>query len=315
MVEILTIGEILVEIMTKNVDQTFEETGEYTGPYPSGAPAIFIDQVAKTGSCCAIVSNVGNDGFGRLNVDRLKHDGVDVRYIGIIQEKTTGIAFITYKENGERDFIFTTKDSAAASLTREDVKEEMFEGCKFFHIMGCSVFNEEMIEVFRNAISMAKVHKVQISFDPNIRKEIMEDANLKRFILFALENCDIFLPGENELKWITGIEDEEQAVRFVMNQNARCVVVKRGSRGCRVYERQVHFEVEPYLAEEVDPTGAGDCFAGTFISLLNQGKSVHEAVQYANASGAYAVMKKGPMEGTATMMELDEFIKAREGKS
>jgi sugar/nucleoside kinase (ribokinase family) len=308
MAEILIIGEILVEIMSKNVNQTFEETGEYTGPYPSGAPAIFIDQVAKTGSNCAIISKVGNDGFGRLNVERLKRDGVDVRHIGIDPEKTTGIAFVTYKENGDRDFIFTTKDSAAASLTREDVKDEMFEGCKFFHIMGCSVFNDEMIEIFKNAISIAKAHNVQISFDPNIRKEIMKEEKFKSFILFALESCDIFLPGENELKWITGIEDEEQAVRYVLNQNAQYVIVKRGSRGCRVYDRQDSYKVKPFLVTEVDPTGAGDCFAGTLISLLNQGKSIREIVQYANASGAYAVTKKGPMEGTSTLRELDDFI-------
>jgi sugar/nucleoside kinase (ribokinase family) len=311
MAEIITIGEILVEIMAKKMGQTFEGIGEYTGPYPSGAPAIFIDQAAKTGSSCVIVSKVGNDGFGRMNVDRLKLDGVDVHHIGIDLEKTTGIAFVTYKENGDRDFIFTTKNSAAASLSREDVSEEIFEGCKFLHIMGCSVFNEEMIEIFKKAISMAKARKVLISFDPNIRNEIMEDEQLKRFILFALESCDMFLPGENELKWITGIEDEEQAVRFVLNQNARCVIVKKGSRGCRVYEPQVFFDVQPCQVEEVDPTGAGDCFAGTFISLLNQGKSVQEAVHYANASGAYAVTKKGPMEGTATLKELEDFIRSQ----
>ncbi|MBP1996091.1 sugar kinase [Paenibacillus eucommiae] len=312
MAEIITIGEILVEIMTKSVGQTFEEIGEYTGPYASGAPAIFIDQTAKTGSSSAIVAKVGNDGFGKLNVERLKRDGVDVQFVGIEQERTTGIAFVTYKENGDRDFIFTTKGSAAAELTPMDIKEEMFKDSKYFHIMGCSFFNDEMIEVFRRAISLAKAQNVLISFDPNIRKEIMEDEKLKALILFALESCDIFLPGENELKWITGIEDEEEAVRSVLSQHASCVIVKKGSRGGRVYEREHHFDIEPYQVEEVDPTGAGDCFAGTFISLLNQGKSIEEAVKYANASGAYAVMKNGPMEGTATLEELKQFMKLNE---
>jgi sugar/nucleoside kinase (ribokinase family) len=311
MAKIITIGEILVEIMTKNIGQSFEEEGEFTGPFPSGAPAIFIDQAAKTGSPCAMVSRVGDDGFGRLNVNRLKRDGVNVDHIEAVPGRTTGIAFVTYKENGDRDFIFTTKDSAAAVLSPEDVKEELFDGCQYFHIMGCSVFSDAMIEILTKAISIAKAKSVRISFDPNIRLELLKDEKLRNFMHFALRSCDVFLPGENELKWITGIENEEKAVRYVLEQSASCVVVKRGSRGSKVYERVESFDVLPYPAEEVDPTGAGDCFAGTFISLLSQGRTLREAAQYASAAGAFAVTKKGPMEGTTTLKELEDCFSLR----
>jgi sugar/nucleoside kinase (ribokinase family) len=312
MAEILTIGEILVEVMAKEVGQKFEKTGEFKGPFPSGAPAIFIDQAAKLGSSCAIVSKVGNDGFGRINLDRLKRDGVDVQHIGIVSDKTTGIAFVTYEENGDRDFIFTIKDSASACINREDVHEDLFEGCNFLHVVGCSAFNEEMIAVLQKAILYANKNNVKISFDPNIRKEIMENEQIKQFILFVLGNCDIFLPGHEELKWITEIEDEETAARSVMDQKATCVIVKRGSKGCRVYQPHEFFDVAPYETKEIDPTGAGDCFAGAFISLMNQGWSVEEAVKYANAAGALSVMKKGPMEGTSILEEIDAFIKAKQ---
>ncbi|NGQ96695.1 sugar kinase [Brevibacillus sp. SYP-B805] len=311
MAEIITIGEILVEVMAKSLGQTFEQTGEFIGPFPSGAPAIFIDQATKTGSSTAIVSKVGRDGFGRLNVERLKRDGVDVRYIGTVADKTTGIAFVTYKENGDRDFIFTLKDSAAACVTPEDVREEMFEGCNYFHIMGCSAFNAGMIAALTKAISIAKDKQVKITFDPNIRKELMENERVKAFILYALRSCDIFLPGEEELKIITGLADEREAAEAVFAQQVRCMIVKRGSRGCTVYERDAVYDVEPYPTEEVDPTGAGDCFAGTFVSLINQGRSIREAVTYANAAGAYAVSRKGPMEGTATLAQLEAFLQER----
>jgi sugar/nucleoside kinase (ribokinase family) len=308
MPEIITIGEILVEVMAKHVGQKFDTTGEFIGPFPSGAPAIFIDQARKTGSSSAIVSTVGNDGFGQINIERLKKDGVDVRFIRTVAEKTTGIAFVTYKENGDRDFIFTIKDSAAACITRDDVKEQIFENCKYYHIMGCSAFNEEMIAAIKKAVGIARANNAQISFDPNIRKELMENEKIKEFIDFALHTCDIFLPGEDELKWITGIWDEKEAIRSVMEKGIRYVVVKRGKKGCTVYENESSFDIDPYEVTEVDPTGAGDCFAGTLVSLLNQGKSIYEAAQFANAAGAYAVMKKGPMEGTATLDELEEFM-------
>ncbi|MFM0327130.1 PfkB family carbohydrate kinase [Caballeronia glebae] len=58
------------------------------GPYASAAPAIFIDQVAKVGSPCAMIGCVGDDDFGALNVERLRADGVDVTGIAVIKTAT-----------------------------------------------------------------------------------------------------------------------------------------------------------------------------------------------------------------------------------
>lgn len=118
---ILTVGEILVEIMAARRGQTFTEAGTFTGPYASGAPAIFIDQVARLGAGARMVSRVGDDGFGQLNRNRLSVDGVDVRFVGVDPDVPTGIAFVTYAVDGSRSFLFTAASSAAARLTAEHV--------------------------------------------------------------------------------------------------------------------------------------------------------------------------------------------------
>jgi tagatose kinase len=81
MKSILTIGEILVEIMATDTGDGFLEPVKLVGPFPSGAPAIFIDQAAKFGQPAAIIGCVGNDDFGRVNLDRLRRDGVNVEGI------------------------------------------------------------------------------------------------------------------------------------------------------------------------------------------------------------------------------------------
>ena len=63
MSKILTIGEILVEIVATNRGNGFREAVPLIGPFPSGAPAIFIDQVGKLAQDCAIISRVGDDDF------------------------------------------------------------------------------------------------------------------------------------------------------------------------------------------------------------------------------------------------------------
>ena len=90
MKSILTIGEILVEIMAQERGDGFLEPIALTGPYPSGAPAIFADQAARFGQPAAMIGCVGDDDFGRVNLDRLRRDGVDTSGIRIDPEAATG---------------------------------------------------------------------------------------------------------------------------------------------------------------------------------------------------------------------------------
>ena len=72
---ILTMGEILVEIMATERGQSFRRPGTLIGPYASGAPAIFIDQVAHIGSRCAMIVDTGRyaaDAFFRAAADSAK---------------------------------------------------------------------------------------------------------------------------------------------------------------------------------------------------------------------------------------------------
>ena len=63
MCEIWTMGEMIVEIMRDRPDVSFQTPGVLLGPYPSGAPAIFIDTVARLGHSAGIIGGVGDDGF------------------------------------------------------------------------------------------------------------------------------------------------------------------------------------------------------------------------------------------------------------
>ena len=63
--------------------------------------------------------------------------------------------------------------------------------------------------------------------------------------------------------------------------------------------------------EEVDPTGAGDCFGATFVVCHLRGMTVAESLRYANASGAHKVLFRGPMEGVASFPELDAWLAGR----
>src|SRR3712207_9044600 len=102
MAQIVTIGEILVEIMATRVSQTFLEPGLFVGPYPSGAPAIFADQAARAGASVAMLGCVGPDDFGTLNLERLGPSGVAVRAVRRVPGATPGSPFVTYRPDRRR---------------------------------------------------------------------------------------------------------------------------------------------------------------------------------------------------------------------
>ncbi|MCE3543900.1 PfkB family carbohydrate kinase, partial [Escherichia coli] len=112
----ITVGEILVEIMATTIGKGFLDAQPLIGPFPSGAPAIFIDQVAKLGGQAGIIAAVGNDDFGRLNVERLRRDGADVSAIAVSPDYPTGSAFVRYADDGTRDFVYNIARSAAGNI-------------------------------------------------------------------------------------------------------------------------------------------------------------------------------------------------------
>jgi sugar/nucleoside kinase (ribokinase family) len=109
---VATIGEVLVEMMVVEKGRGFGEHLHWEGPFASGAPAIFIDQVAKLGHPSAIVSAVGEDDFGRLNLDRLRGDGVDTDGIEVLADQVTATAFVRYRWDGERGVSYRRYRSA-----------------------------------------------------------------------------------------------------------------------------------------------------------------------------------------------------------
>src|SRR5260370_11023616 len=196
---ILTMGEILVEIMATERGQSLPRPGPLTCPYASGAPAIFIDQVEHIGSRCAMIGCVGSDDFGALNVERLRSDGVDVSGISVIKSATTGSAFVTYREDGERDFIFNIANSASGQLSVGNIRDDLLKDCKHFHVMGSSLFSFRIIGAMKKVIEIVKGHGGTVSLHPNIRQKMRPIPQIRAALRFNSPFTDLFLPSGHEV--------------------------------------------------------------------------------------------------------------------
>ena len=310
MPEIIIMGELLVEIMRPKEDIPLYESDYFRGPFPSGAPGIFISTAARLGHSTAIISGVGNDDFGENIMRRLKHDGVDVSRVLVSDDGHTGIAFVTYFADGERKFLFYTDNSP---FTRAKAPENLsgLEDVKFMHIMGCSLmsdvnFAREIVKL----MNMMKARGVKISFDPNIRLEMLRDKSVMDLLHEVLASASILMPGVSELKMFTGKDNIDEAVSAAFSNSAlEILVLKNGSKGSSVYTRKgLEVEQPVYPVVQEDATGAGDSYDAAFICGLAEGKSLAEAAKMGAAAGALNAAAFGPMEGKISPDTIREMI-------
>jgi tagatose kinase len=309
---IATVGEIVVEIMAVRAGQSLRAPGPLIGPFPSGAPAIFVDQVAMLGHPCGIVSCVGDDEFGRLNVDRLRSDGVDVSAVEVRADAATGSAFVAYATDGSRSFVYNIVNSASGEISLTPPAELLLTRTQHLHVTGSSLFSAAMAKVIDRAVKLVKGRGGTVSLDPNIRRELLTTPERRSSLTAIAMQCDLFFPSASEVTALTGAEDESGAIRELLDLGITAIVIKRGSGGATYVDGTRTVSAPPFRVDEVDPTGAGDRFAAGFMVSRLRGDTVETALRAANACGAIAVTAQGPMEGMPTLAAVTQFTRSQE---
>ncbi len=303
------VGEILVEIVATTIGDGFREAQPLVGPYPSGAPAIFIDQCGRIGGAAAMIGAVGDDDFGRVNLDRLMRDGVDVSGIAVDPMMPTGSAFVRYRADGSRDFVYNIATSAAARFGWTAAVASLVARAGHLHVMGSALSMPNAWGVIERAAEVIKARGGSLSLDPNLRKELRYDDATEAQFARLVAMSDLLLPSGEELERAAGVAGEAAAVARLLDMGLTEIVLKRGAEGATCFRRDGRTDAAAFVVNEVDPTGAGDCFGGAYLASRRLGMTVAEALTYGCAAGARNVTVRGPMEGAGTRAELDDFIR------
>ena len=173
--------------------------------------------------------------------------------------------------------------------------------------------SRDALEVCREALRMASEAGARISFDPNMRPELLPPDRAREAFAPFIKAADILLPTADELLLLTGEATEADAVGLLLREKpGRIIAVTRGAEGCSVYAENQAVDAPGFAVDEIDPTGAGDCFDAGFLTALLEGMALDEAARLANACGALAVTEKGPMAGAKSRAEVEEFIASNE---
>jgi len=312
--EIICAGEMLVEIMRADIGVTHAQVGAvYRGPFPSGAPCIFIDTAARLGRSrnlgTGFVGVIGNDDFGRVIVDKLGADGADVSCVRVDCSNTTGIAFVQYDTDGSRRFIFAA--GAAGQLSESDIRDELFAAVKCFHVMGSALaISPSSRAALMKAIEVTLEAGGIVSFDPNLRPEMMPLDLILAICEPVIRKARILLPNAQEAMMLTGKANALEACEELLGRGPEIVVLKEAKDGCTIFGRNDVVRLPAFEVKEVDPTGAGDSFGAAFIVEYLAGASWRDAARFANAVGALKVTSFGPMS-SHSREDVETFLAAR----
>ena len=145
-----------------------------------------------------------------------------------------------------------------------------------------------------------------------MRKELIGAPGYFDAVNRMIDICSIFLPSEDDAAVLFPGESLDLFAAKLFAKGVETVVLKKGDQGSSGISKtgEVH-SLAAHAVEIVDPTGAGDCFCATFVTLVTSGYTFRQALERANAAGALAVTRLGPMEGNSTLAEIEAFLGAR----
>jgi len=132
------------------------------------------------------------------------------------------------------------------------------------------------------------------NIDPDLQEDILSQVKKPKIVAMdtinfwiknkrpqlvrVMEKVNIFFANDEEVKLLTEEINLIKAGKRVLNMGPSLVVIKKGEHGALVLGKNNVFGVLAYPCEDVvDPTGAGDSFAGGFLGYMDRARQGNES--------------------------------------
>lgn len=263
--------------------------------FPGGKGANQAVSAAKLGASSTLIGRLGTDAFGRQLRQFLAEQGVDLALVEDTAETHTGTAVITIADADNTivvvpgaNALVSAEDVAAPLLATGDVAVSQFE-----------IPQAAIAAFFRRARAAGATTILNpapaIACDPAL-----------------LDLVDILILNETELGFLTRIElhDTDETSRFVEAARRlpiaadKIICVTLGKRGVLALIGGEPSLIAGRAVTAVDTTGAGDCFVGALAAQLADGRTIRDALEYANAAASICVQRMGAAPSMPTAAEV-----------
>ena len=263
---------------------------------------------ARTAYCCRIG---GADEFGQLFYDTCTQEGVDASGLVADPEANNGLYFIQHDDQGHH-FSYVRRYSASSRMQVSDLRHGLVERTRYLHVSGISLaLGASVCDTVFAAMDRARAAGGRVCLDPNLRLKLWSLEQARTVLCEAIRQADIFLPGIDDMRAMTGLSDPHEILAWIRSINPQtAIVLKLGHAGVAVEDNGGLFFVPPYQVQSIDATGAGDCFAGSLLARLAANEDLPTAVHYANAAAALSTTRFGAIAALPDVHEVSVLMSA-----
>ncbi|MFL5261923.1 MAG: carbohydrate kinase family protein [Anaeromyxobacteraceae bacterium] len=271
--DVLCLGEALVDMLPDRRGALAD--CERFEAHPGGAPANVAVGLARLGRRVAFQGVVGDDPFGEWIARRLSAEGISL-HLRRDAAARTGVAFVALDARGERSFFSPAREHTADKrLAPADVDPALVARARWLHAGLFAHLLPGARDALRAALAAARAGGTRVSFDPNVRLYLWDDAaDLRRLCDEVLPRCDLVKLSEDECELATGERDPERAAARLEALGVAIACVTLGERGALLRHRGRVLRAAAEPVAVVDTTGAGDGFVAGLLAALAEVEDV-----------------------------------------
>lgn len=233
---------------------------------PGGSVANSMRAMGKLGAEVGYIGKLGTDAWGEFYEKELQKAGVFPHTIKVPGE--SGSSTVLVSPDGERTM--ATYLGPAATLSGDELLEEVITGYDCIYIEGYLIFNESLL---RRALELGKKLGLLVALD--LASFNIVEANMDLLHEVVPEYVDILFSNESEAQMYTGFSSRE-AVEAIARE-VKVSVVTLGKEGALIGMRDTVCFIPVTGGKPVDTTGAGDHFAAGFLYGYTHGATIEQA--------------------------------------
>ena len=298
--DVVALGELLIDFACLSTDGDGYPT---MAAHPGGAPANFLAALTKYGAKTALLGKVATDAFGKMLTDTLAKAGIETRGIVADENVFTTLAFVTFDDQGDREFSFARKPGADTCLRFEELDLSLIDQAKVFHFGTLSLTDEPVKTATEQAIRYAKERGKWITFDPNLRKPLWKSLDDARAaMLWGLHQADFVKISDEEVEFLWGCDEKEAGKKLLTEFGVKMALITMGPKGAHLVNETASAYAASPKVNPVDTTAAGDICGGSAVSqILRIGKPMEtlneeelsQIVRFASTAASLSTEKPG----------------------
>ena len=278
-------------------------TGYASGFFASGKGGNQAATCVRLGAQVYMLGKVGQDERGRLLLDTMLENGVNVDGVVVSSEHPTGTDCVLVARDGKNAIVVAPNANATVTAAEVEGMRPYFEAAEsaLFQLQ----INTDAVEA---AMRLARECGCKVVLNPAPACEIPDR-------MFSL--ADYVTPNETEAEFFTGIHREgmdlakwrEVTAKALHERGVKALIITMGEHGAYYSGPEGAFMMPAFRIQPVDSTAAGDAFNGGFAVRIAGGAGVREAMRYASACGAITTMRRGSMPSLPNTEEVEQFLK------